>query len=165
MKTRKQPKPVKKRARTGPAKRSAARSKMVARRGKSASLGKPVSRGSAATRGKTAPSGEAAPEAPARSPAREDGALMLGPECTLAEADSLKAELASRLAAPEAITVDVSALQRIDTAGLQLLAAFVRDRRTAGRTVHWRGRAPALEAAADLLGLKDMLELPAEVGR
>ncbi|MGH8270016.1 MAG: STAS domain-containing protein, partial [Steroidobacteraceae bacterium] len=60
---------------------------------------------------------------------------------------------------------DASALQRIDTAALQLLAAFVRDRRTAGRAVDWRGGTAALESAAALLGLKDMLELPGEVGR
>jgi ABC-type transporter Mla MlaB component len=94
-----------------------------------------------------------------------DGALTLAAECTVAEADALKAELARRLQEPEPVTVDVSALQRIDTAGLQLLAAFVRDRRTAGRAVAWRGRAPALESAAGLLGLHDMLELAGEVGR
>jgi ABC-type transporter Mla MlaB component len=63
------------------------------------------------------------------------------------------------------LTLDVSALQRIDTAGLQLLAAFVRDRRAAGRAVAWGGRAAALEAAAVLLGLNHMLELPGEAGR
>ncbi len=102
---------------------------------------------------------------PARSRASDDEALTLGALCTVAEADSLKAELARRLAGAEPVTVDVSALQRIDTAGLQLLAAFVRDRRTAGRAVQWRGRAPALEAVAGLLGLKDMLELAGEVGQ
>ena len=61
--------------------------------------------------------------------------------------------------------MDVSALQRIDTAGLQLLAAFVRDRRTAGRAVEWRGRAAALDSAASLLGLNDMLERAGEADR
>lgn len=92
-------------------------------------------------------------------------ALTLAAECTVAEADALQAELARRLDEPGGVTVDVSALQRIDTAGLQLLAAFVRDRRTAGRAVEWRGRAAALDTAASLLGLSDMLELAGEVGR
>jgi ABC-type transporter Mla MlaB component len=91
--------------------------------------------------------------------------LSLAADCTVAEADSLKSELARRLNESAPVTLDVSALQRIDTAGLQLLAAFVRDRRTAGRAVAWRGRAAALEAAAGLLGLQDMLELPREAGR
>jgi ABC-type transporter Mla MlaB component len=146
MKTRKQPTPVKKRTRSRPIKRGA---------------------------------GGLPPEAPPYAPRasgggpqgrreatriHEDGSLILTAECTVAEADALKSELARRLPEPEPVTVDVSALQRIDTAGLQLLAAFVRDRRTAGHVVAWRGRACALEAAAGLLGLRAMLELPGEVG-
>ena len=91
--------------------------------------------------------------------------LMLGEECTLAEADRLKRSLARLLAEPRPVSLEVAALQRIDTAGLQLLATFVRDRRTAGRLIEWRGRAPALDAAADVLGLRGMLELPAGNGR
>ena len=91
-------------------------------------------------------------------------ALTLAAECTVAAADSLKAGLAHLVAEATVVTLDVSALQRIDTAGLQLLAAFVRDRRAAARAVEWRGRAPALDAAADLLGLRGMLQLPREDG-
>lgn len=111
----------------------------------------------------------------ARAPARPGGvrskaarpaasALTLAAECTVADADALQSALAQRLEQPAAVIVDVSGLQRIDTAGLQLLAAFVRDRRTAGRAVEWRGRAAALDTAAGLLGLSDMLELAGEVG-
>jgi phospholipid transport system transporter-binding protein len=140
MKTRKQQTLAKRRARAAATKRGAARSRPAARR-------------------------QAAPQPSFESPSDGGGALTLGAECTVAEADSLKAELVRRLSAPAPVTVDVGALQRIDTAGLQLLAAFVRDRRTAGRAVIWRGRASALDAAAGLLGLNDMLELAGEVGR
>ncbi|MHB8811860.1 MAG: STAS domain-containing protein [Steroidobacteraceae bacterium] len=139
MKTRKQQPLVKKRADRRPPKRKAA------------------PRRPGAARGKTAARGKAAAGTPP--------CLSLAVDCTVAEADSLKSELACRLNESAPVTLDVSALQRIDTAGLQLLAAFVRDRRTAGRAVAWRGRAAALEAAAGLLGLQDMLELPREAGR
>jgi ABC-type transporter Mla MlaB component len=102
---------------------------------------------------------------PATKRIQDDGSLLLAAECTVAEAEALKSELGRRLQQSQPVTLDVSALQRIDTAGLQLLAAFVRDRRTAGRAVAWRGRASALETAAGLLGLHDMLELPGEAGR
>lgn len=102
--------------------------------------------------------------AAARTKAPRAAALMLSAECTVAEADSLKAGLARLVDKATAVTLDVSALQRIDTAGLQLLAAFVRDRRAAARAVEWRGSAPALDAAANLLGLRGMLELPGEDG-
>ena len=91
--------------------------------------------------------------------------MILAAECTVAGAETLKAQLLRRRGESSPVTVDVRALQRIDTAGLQLLATFVRDRRTAGRAVAWRGRASALEAAAGLLGLNTMLELPSETGR
>jgi phospholipid transport system transporter-binding protein len=100
-----------------------------------------------------------------RRPAAEAVILPLAAECTAAEADSLKTALVELLDEPRPVTLEVGSLQRIDTAGLQLLAAFVRDRRTAGRPVGWRGRAAALDAAAGLLGLRTLLELPAEVGR
>jgi phospholipid transport system transporter-binding protein len=141
MKTRKQKTPVSKRAHRRPSKHGKA------------------GRAPAAARGKAAPT-----PAPLGTVA-DDGALTLGAECTVVEADAIKAQLAQRLQESACVTMDVTALQRIDTAGLQLLAAFVRDRRTAGLAVQWRGRAPALETAAGLLGLNDMLELPGEVSR
>ena len=141
MKTRKQKTPVSKRAPHGAKKRRAAPRRPAAARGKTASAARP------------------------KQQARRDGPLTLRAECTVAEAEALKSELVRRLDDSEPVTVDVSALQRIDTAGLQLLAAFVRDRRTAGRQVHWHGRAAALDAAVGLLGLHDMLELPREADR
>jgi phospholipid transport system transporter-binding protein len=144
MTTRKHQKPVRKRAPRQPPKRGAARRRPAGDRG-----------------GAAAAAAAAAPQ----TGAPEEGVLTLAADCTVAAADALKSELVRRLEEPEPVTLDVGALQRIDTAGLQLLAAFVRDRRTAGRAIEWRGRAPALEAAAGLLGLNDMLELAGEVGR
>jgi ABC-type transporter Mla MlaB component len=141
MKTRKQKSPVSKRARHPAAKHSPARSRPATARRKAASGTRRASR------------------------PPEDGALTLAADCTVAEVDALKSALTRRLNESAPVTLDVSALQRIDTAGLQLLAAFVRDRRTAGRAIAWRGRASALEAAAGLLGLHHMLELPGEAGR
>jgi ABC-type transporter Mla MlaB component len=120
----------------------------------------------AAPRRRAAAGGNGDSAKPRTSGSRKaNGALTLAADCTVAEADALKSQLARRLQQSEPVIVDVSALQRIDTAGLQLLAAFVRDRRTAGRALEWRGRASALDAAAGLLGLNDMLELDGEVHR
>ncbi|HEV7135688.1 MAG TPA: STAS domain-containing protein [Steroidobacteraceae bacterium] len=147
MKTRKQKTTVSKRASHRPTQRGAAPGRPAA------------ARGTAATRTRAAAARSSA------ASAHEQSSLALAAECTVAAADSLKAELARRLDESGPVTLDVSALQRIDTAALQLLAAFIRDRRTAGRAVTWRGRAAALDSAAARLGLHDMLELPREVGR
>jgi ABC-type transporter Mla MlaB component len=87
--------------------------------------------------------------------------LALTAECLVAGASALKARLASLLDEPQPITLDISALQRIDTAGLQVLTGFIRERAGHGRTVEWRGTAPALTGAAQLLGLTALLRLPA----
>ncbi len=87
--------------------------------------------------------------------------LALAAECTVADAGSLKERLASLLDEPLAVTLDVTALQRIDTAGLQVITAFVRERTGLGRQVEWQGTAPVLVTAAQLLGLTSLLRLPA----
>ena len=143
MKTRKQKTPVSPRAPHGAKKRRAAPRRPATARGKAAS----------------------GPRLRPNKRAGQQGLLALTAECTVAEAEALKSQLMRRLDESGPVTVDVSALQRIDTAGLQLLAAFVRDRRTAGRKVEWQGRAAALDAAVGLLGLHDMLELPREADR
>jgi anti-anti-sigma regulatory factor len=99
---------------------------------------------------------------PPAGPAPKSGELALSAECTLAEAELLKAALAALLDEPQAVTLDAGSLQRIDTAALQLLAAFVRDRRLLGHDTRWRGAEPTLEPAARLLGMDGMLELPGE---
>jgi ABC-type transporter Mla MlaB component len=50
---------------------------------------------------------------------------------------------------------------RIDTAGLQLLVAFLRDLADAGRCIEWREVSLDLRAAARCLGLEDILLLRA----
>jgi ABC-type transporter Mla MlaB component len=56
-----------------------------------------------------------------------------------------------------AVTVDARALERIDTATVQLLCAFVRDRSGRNQSVTWLGDAQALQDAARLLGVRGLL--------
>lgn len=71
---------------------------------------------------------------------------------------ALTAQLRARVATPEPVVVDASAVQRVDAATMQLLVAFVRERRPLGLAVQWRRSAP-LDEATRLLGLGDALEL------
>jgi anti-anti-sigma regulatory factor len=87
-------------------------------------------------------------------------AFAVAAECTVADAGSLKAGLTKLLDEPGTVTLDISAVQRIDTAGLQVIATFVRERESHGREVQWRGVAPAMANAAKLLGLSTLLKLP-----
>jgi ABC-type transporter Mla MlaB component len=87
--------------------------------------------------------------------------LALAAECIVSGASSLKEQLAGLLDEPLPVTLDITALQRIDTAGLQVITAFVRERASRGRLVEWQGSAPVLVTAAQLLGLTTLLKLPA----
>lgn len=87
--------------------------------------------------------------------------LTLAAECLVSRAATLKEELGALVEEPQTVTLDVSSLQRIDTAGLQVITAFVRERATHGRAIAWHGTAPVLVTAAQLLGLTSLLGLPA----
>jgi len=53
------------------------------------------------------------------------GAFAVAAECTVADAGTLKSGLAKLLDDTGVVTLDISSVQRIDTAGLQVIATFV----------------------------------------
>jgi len=89
-----------------------------------------------------------------------EGVFALSDDCTVAESAALKSGLLQNLALPTPVTLDIGSVQRIDTAGIQLIAAFVREREALGLQVQWRGTAPAFTSAARLLGVASVLRLP-----
>jgi anti-anti-sigma regulatory factor len=90
------------------------------------------------------------------------GSFAVAAECTVADASSLKTGLAKLLDESGSVALDISAVQRIDTAGLQVLVTFCRECESQGRQVEWRGSAPVITSAAKLLGLSALLKLPAD---
>ncbi|MBX3695264.1 MAG: STAS domain-containing protein [Steroidobacteraceae bacterium] len=99
---------------------------------------------------------------PRKKPARRvRSAVALPPVCGLEQAPALQAGLLRALASKGSVTLDASAVERVDTAGVQLLVAFWRDRRATGRGVAWYGAGPVLQAAFDALGLAETVALAA----
>ena len=86
--------------------------------------------------------------------------VRLPPDCRLAAQAALKRELQEVLYHGE-IVLDVACLERVDTAALQLLVLFRRELESQGGTLRWRGASPILDEAASLLGLEQLLNLPA----
>jgi ABC-type transporter Mla MlaB component len=82
---------------------------------------------------------------------------------TIRTINALQTELAERLDESGNVQIDGTAVDRVDTAGLQLLAAFVRDMRAEQRAVEWVGCSDALRKAATALGLDAALCLPGRV--
>ncbi len=87
--------------------------------------------------------------------------LVLPADCTLRQATALQSSLLALQPGPQGATLDGAAVQRVDTAGLQLLAAFAQDEAKAGRTLAWSGASQVLREAGARLGLLAVLSLPA----
>jgi ABC-type transporter Mla MlaB component len=77
----------------------------------------------------------------------------LGADCTIEHAPALHQQLLKMLGERACVTLDVSAVKRCDTAGLQVLVAFVRERREAGHPVELKGATEAFIGPVTLLGL------------
>jgi ABC-type transporter Mla MlaB component len=92
--------------------------------------------------------------APVKSSAAD---YSLAATCTIREGAALKSALLALSDANQPVTLDVHAVERIDTAALQLLCAFVRDQRARGKRTHWMGAASAFTEAVDTLGLMQAL--------
>jgi anti-anti-sigma regulatory factor len=86
--------------------------------------------------------------------------LVFEPVLDIVGARSLYGSLNAVLAAAGTVELDASRVERVDTAALQLLAAFCLATRQAGLTLRWRAASPALCDAAALLGLHDVLGRP-----
>lgn len=92
---------------------------------------------------------------------RHEVEIALPADSTVRSAAHLKASLLEALPLTETVSLDIAAVERVDTVCLQLLTAFTRDRRQAGRAVAWRGTSVAFQQAASLLGLAGALDIAA----
>lgn len=87
--------------------------------------------------------------------------VVLPAQCLMRDAVELKTSLLSRLDAPQAVQLDVSRVERIDAASMQVLLTFAQDRNQRGRAIEWLGMNKVMLDAAITLGLTVMLKLPA----
>lgn len=87
-------------------------------------------------------------------------ALVLPADCRIAAQVALKQALMDALETG-GIVLDGRAVERTDTAALQLLTLFQREVKARGSSLSWCGASDALNEAAGLLGLTQILELPA----
>ena len=88
------------------------------------------------------------------------GKVVLGASCTIHEAPALRSHLIDQASHPGPYELDGSAVQQIDTAGVQLVVAFALDCLEKGVHYVWTGRSPQLEEAIRTLGVSALLESP-----
>lgn len=79
--------------------------------------------------------------------------VALPANCSIRDCAALKSELLKAASLEAAVTVQLAAVERIDTASLQLLFAFARDRKARSLDVVWSGESMAFSQALKALGL------------
>lgn len=85
--------------------------------------------------------------------------VVLAANCSVKDAAALKTSLCAVASESTEVILDVSAVERVDTATMQLLCAFVRERSGRNQRVAWRGESPAVQDAVRLLGVGELLGL------
>ena len=91
------------------------------------------------------------------------GRIVLGTSCTIHEARDLREQIMVQSVHSGPFEIDGSAVQQIDTAGVQLVVAFALDCLERGVPYAWKGRSPALDDAIRVLGVGALLESPTGV--
>ncbi len=138
----------------------AARKKAVARKARSASTGGKRAAGNKTARKKDAPKATAAPRAK-----RDDkgscqaGPVVLQPQQDIKSIAELQEQLGDAFGAGTDVTVDASRVEAIDTAALQLLAAFANSMREQSRSIDWKDPSPCFREMAELTDISSVLRL------
>lgn len=89
-----------------------------------------------------------------------DCRVQLGTDLVIGVAGELHAQLGKALQETTPVVLDAAAVKRLDTAGLQLLEAFVTARDVAAGEWRWENVGGELRDAAAQLGMQRMLKLP-----
>lgn len=95
------------------------------------------------------------------APAADPFYLKLDASCTLREVADLQFSLVAANGDP--VEIDGGSVERIDTAGLQLLVALARRQQQAGRRLTWKSSSQALLKCGERLGLMETLGLAASL--
>ena len=86
--------------------------------------------------------------------------VVLASHCAVKDAVALKTLLSAVAAEALPVILDIGNVQRVDTATVQLLCVFAKDRRARGLKIEWRGASAVFEEAVKLLGVGLLLGFP-----
>ncbi|HXZ58778.1 MAG TPA: STAS domain-containing protein [Steroidobacteraceae bacterium] len=90
---------------------------------------------------------------------KPDSVLRLPAQCTIRDAAQLLGRLLLHIEQSSPVYIDAAQVERVDTAALQLLVAFLSDRKSEQRAVVWLDVSDAMLRAARGLGLAAALAL------
>jgi anti-anti-sigma regulatory factor len=93
--------------------------------------------------------------------ASSDAKVHLESSLEIKDVEDAHRQLSATLARGTAVTVDVSRVGAVDTAGVQLLLAFQREAVNLGVSVAFCGESAAITHALTVLGLRDTIHMAA----
>jgi ABC-type transporter Mla MlaB component len=79
--------------------------------------------------------------------------IQCGQQLTIAQVSDLYAQLLAALVEGQAVNIHINEVERVDTAGLQLLYTFKQNAQTGGVVVMWTPPSTVFADASDTLGL------------
>jgi anti-anti-sigma regulatory factor len=79
--------------------------------------------------------------------------IQCGEQLTIAQVSDLYAQLLATLVEGQAVNIHIDQVERVDTAGLQLLYTFKQNAQTGGVVVMWSSPSNAVAEASETLGL------------
>ncbi len=97
--------------------------------------------------------------APTTAVAGADGVIELPAQCLLRDAVEYQQRLL-KCVGVASVVIDVGAIERIDTAFIQVLLAFARNHADAKQSITWRGVNPEFAESVRLLGVQSALSVP-----
>lgn len=86
-------------------------------------------------------------------------AIRLGDQLTMENAEELRTHLLSALGEHTSVRIDAKAVERVDAAGLQVLASLQKTVEARGGGLHWDGFSEEMLQALELSGMKSLLGL------
>ncbi len=85
--------------------------------------------------------------------------VALPENLTIAHAEAVYANLEAFSQASQDVVLDAAAVASVDTAGLQILAAFIGDLKKGGINLSWTNPSAVLKETALILGMGELLLL------
>jgi anti-anti-sigma regulatory factor len=103
----------------------------------------------------TAPELTAAPDVPAAAAAPTETRLQLNSSLEIKDVEIVQQQLSAMLERGPAVSVDISHVAAMDTAGVQLILAFQSEAAKRGVTIEYSGQSVAFTHALTAVGLGD----------
>lgn len=88
-----------------------------------------------------------------------DEVVDFGEMLTIANVGEIYAQLLALMADGKSVSLDCSKIERIDTAGLQLLLAYAKEAENQSLPLDWQAPSESFVQSASSLGLASMLNL------